>query len=99
MSDTTEMSQSIYLLIHLLRYINDDDTIQVTNNQYDREHPLIVAILHLANEVLIGEDGHPVRENIDKVISKGFPIYPGEMDRFGWLTGCIELSRGIILFG
>ena len=99
MSDTSSMSQSIYLLIHLLRYINADDSIQVTNNQYDRTHPIVVAALYLANEALIGDDGHPDRPNMDKVISKGFRIFPGEMDNYGWLTGCIELSRGIIMFG
>jgi len=99
MSDTTQMSHSIYLLIHLLRYINKDNSIEVTNNHYDRSHPLVIAALHLANEVLIGDDGHPDRENMDKIISKGFCIFPGEMDRFGWVTGCIELSRGIIMFG
>jgi hypothetical protein len=93
------MSQQFYLLIHLLRYINKDDTIQVTNNHYDRSHPLVIATLHLANEILIGDDGHPDRPNMDKVIQKGFHIFPGEVDRYGWLTGCIELSRGIIMFG
>jgi hypothetical protein len=93
------MSHSIYLLIHLLGYINNDESIQVINGHYDTNHPLVIATLHLANETLIGDDGHPDRENMDKVINNGFHIFPGEMDRFGWVTGCIELSRGIILFG
>lgn len=93
------MSHKLYLLIHLLRYINKDDTIEVTNDQYDRTHPLISAALFIANEILIGDDGHPDRAMMDKVVEKGFRIFPGEMDRFGWVTGCIELSRGIILFG
>lgn len=93
------MSQEHYLLIHLLKYINKDNTIEVINNHYDRSHPLIIATLFLANELLIGDDGHPDRENMDKITEKGFCIFPGEIDRFGWITGCIELSRGIIVFG
>ena len=93
------MSDKLYLLIHLLKYIDNDTTIQINNNQYDRTHSLIMAVLHLANESLIGDDGHPDRKNMDKVSQKGFPIFPGEMDRFGWVTGCIELSSGIIVFG
>jgi hypothetical protein len=93
------MVNTINLLFNLLDYINKDDTIQVINNNYDRSHPIVIAALYLANEILISDDGHPDRKNIDKVIEKGFYIYPGEMDRFGWVTGCIELSRGIILFG
>lgn len=93
------MADRLSLLINLLTFISNDDTIQVTNNNYDRTHPIVIAALYLANEILIGDDGHPDRENMDKVIEKGFHIFPGEMDRFGWVTGCIELSRGIILFG
>lgn len=93
------MSHQLYLLIHLLRYINKDDTIQVTNNHYDRTHPIVIAALYLANELLIGDDGHPDRATMDKVVEKGFRIFPGEVDRYGWLTGCIELTRGIIMFG
>jgi hypothetical protein len=93
------MSDKLNLLIHLLQYIDNDDTIQVNNNQYDRTHSLIIAALYLANESLIGDDGHPDRKNMDRVSENGFGIFPGEMDRFGWVTGCIELSRGIIVFG
>ena len=93
------MSHTHYLLIHLLQYINKDDTIEVTNEQYDRNHPLVNAALFVANECLIGDDGHPLREEMDKVSSAGFSIFPGEMDRFGWLTCCIQLTRGTIVFG
>jgi hypothetical protein len=93
------MTNELDLLTNLLTYINNDNTIQVINNNYDRSHPIVIAALYLANDILISDDGHPDRENIDKIIEKGFCIFPGEMDRFGWVTGCIELSRGIILFG
>jgi transketolase len=26
-------------------------------------------------------------------------VYPGEQDRFGWLTGCIDTSKGTIVYG
>jgi hypothetical protein len=66
---------------------------------YDISHPLVIAAKFLANECLIGDDGHPIREKIDQVILNGYPIFAGDMDTFGWLTGCIELSSGIIVFG
>ena len=93
------MSNMIYLLIHLLKTINTDNSIEVHNEHYDRQNPLVNAAIFIANNILIGEDGHPDRTNMDKISHKGFPIFPGEQDRFGWLTGCIELSRGIIMFG
>lgn len=96
MSDTEQISHSICLLVNLLNYINKDDSIQVTNNYYDINHPLIIAALYLANEILISDDGHPDRNNIDTIVKAGFPIFPGEQDSFGWITICIQLSHGII---
>ena len=36
---------------------------------------------------------------IQKLIKKGYNIYPCEQDRFGWLCARIEMKRGVILFG
>jgi hypothetical protein len=36
---------------------------------------------------------------MDIITLAGFPIYPYEQDSFGWLSGYIELSRGVIIFG
>ncbi len=90
---------SLNLLISILKTIDSDTKIEVHNEFYSRAHPLVSAAIYLADNCLIGEDGHIIRKNIDEVVRQGFYIYPGEMDRFGWVTGCIELSRGIILFG
>jgi hypothetical protein len=93
------MEDSLHLLILLLHRVNNDELIDVINGHYLSGHPLVSAIIFLANECLIGDDGHIIRDNIDEVIRAGFPIRPGEMDRYGWLTGIIELSRGMIMFG
>jgi hypothetical protein len=94
------MDNNLQLLILLLKYIDSDTSIQVENKFYTySSHPLVNAAKYMANEYLIGDDGHPDRDNIDIISSAGFPIFPGEQDRFGWVTGCIELSRGIIIFG
>ncbi len=93
------MEDRLNLLISILKVIDNDSFITVHNELLDSSNPLIIAIKFLASECLIGDDGHPLREEMDKVSSAGFPIFPGEMDRFGWLTGCIQLSRGLIVFG
>ena len=93
------MIDDVNLVILLLKRINSDNTIEIYNGHYSVTHPLVDAAKFIANECLIGDDGHPDRENIDAIVEAGFPIFPGEMDRFGWLTGCIQLSRGIIMFG
>lgn len=91
----------VNVLINILKLIDEDTTIEVvpTNETYDISHPLVIAARYLADSCLIGDDGHPIGEEMDEVREAGFPIFPGEMDRFGWLTGCIELSRGLIIFG
>ena len=93
------MEPNINLLVLLLEEISSDDSIEISNEHYSYTHPLVAAAKYLADKYLIGDDGHPDREYIDIIRRAGFPIFPGEQDRFGWLTGCIELPRGIIMFG
>lgn len=88
------MPDSLYILILILKKIDAEEAFD-----FRQDHPLVAAVKHLANECLIGEDGHPDRPNIVKVCEAGFPVLPGEMDRFGWVTGVIELERGKIVFG
>jgi hypothetical protein len=94
-----EMLSSVELLIEILEKINADERLFEEHIDYFNKHPLVNAAKYLANECLIGEDGHPCSETIDIVIKAGFRIFPGERDRFGWLTGCIQLHRGFIIFG
>lgn len=93
------MSAELEILISLLKIINVYEDIEVNDYGILKSHPLVDGAKFLANECLIGDDGHPDRENIDIVVRAGFLIYPGEVDRFGWLTGCIELKKGLIIFG
>lgn len=93
------MSDGLALLISLLKFIDSDETIDTTNGYYSSDNPLVNAAKYLANELLIGDDGHPDRDTMDIIVSAGFPIIPGEQDRFGWLTAYIELDRGVIMFG
>lgn len=93
------MSDILELLVQLLKAIDSDTTIELIGEYYTNTNPLVIAVKYLANKHLIGDDGHPDRNNMDVISTAGFPIFPGEQDRFGWLTACIELSRGIIMFG
>ena len=65
-----------------------------------RDHELICEIEGLANQVFIDEEGHPRFQDMDNLWHEhGYFIFPGERDRFGWLTGCIQTKKGIIVFG
>jgi hypothetical protein len=64
------------------------------------QHEMISKIIRTANDVLISDDGNPLFEEMDKLWHDyGYFIFPGERDRCGWLTGCIQTKKGIIVFG
>ena len=81
----------ISVIIYLLKKIDEDDSINLKE-----KHVLIDAVIYLADEYLTGDDNF---KNIITVRESGFHVFAGEQDRFGWLTGCIQLKRGIIMFG
>ena len=49
----------------------------------------IKKIIVYATVHLIDDEGRNVWENHEVLTNHGFSVYPGEVDRFGWLTGCI----------
>jgi hypothetical protein len=65
-----------------------------------KDHPLVVTIADMACHVFIDEDGKPLFEEMDRLLEEyGYLIFPGERDRCGWLTACIQTKKGVIVFG
>lgn len=89
-------------LIESIKIMEERDEVKskeyLTDGYHSKLHPLIQNAVNLANEKLI-EDGMPNFKNIDLLKQEGYDIYPGEVDSFGWVTGCIKTSKGIIVFG
>lgn len=56
-------------------------------------------ISSLAIDYLITDGGGVNYKNKKIITTAGFRVYPGEADSFGWLTGIIELKKGLIVFG
>lgn len=92
----SKLPEELDLIIFLLKAIERDLSAQKINDVYLGNHPLVNSVTYLANYYLTGDDR---RENMEYIRKNGFPIFPGEQDRFGWLTGCIQLKNGIIIFG
>jgi len=87
--------EAINIIIGLLKIIDKDETISLDNE--GPRNPLINAVIYLSDEHLTCEiDG---KQGIQEIKNAGFDVFPGEQDRFGWLTGCIQMKRGIIMFG
>jgi len=64
------------------------------------DHPLIDEVIFLATHLFIDEKGNPAFESIDQFHAEyGYFIYPGERDRFGWVTACLQTKKGFIVFG
>ena len=84
------------LIITLINAIDTDDSVPLRGQYFVGEHPLVNAIIYLANRYLIGDEQCEHMENMKK---NGYDVYPGERDGFGWLTGRIKTNRGIVVFG
>lgn len=83
-------------LIQLLVNLEKDETIPVS--EYI-DVAFIENIQTLACALLIDEDGLPLWDAVNDLLSKGYPVFPIERDRFGWLIGGIETKKGIIPYG
>lgn len=52
----------------------------------------------LANSLLITDNGRCNWKNISILESKGYEVFAGEQDSFGWLTGCIQKKDDYRIF-
>jgi hypothetical protein len=100
MEEEQQIDETLQKLISILHIIDKDTTLKVRQDgHYCLSQQIIKDASQLANDCLIDDGGHIIRKHIDLVVMEEFPTYAGDMDRYGWLTGIIELSRGIIMFG
>ena len=64
------------------------------------DHMLIDEIIFIATRLLINYEGEPDFDEIDRLYKEhGYFVFPGERDRFGWVTACIQTKKGFIVFG
>lgn len=63
-------------------------------------HELVETLTYLATNLFIGVEGTPLFQEMDVLSHEyGYVIFPGERDRFGWVTACLQTKKGIIVFG
>lgn len=98
LSNQAEMEE----LVGLLELLEQDEKIESNPDNYltETDNECIIAIGHLADKYLITADGDVNWDNVKFVREWGeFEVFPVERDRFGWLLGGIQTSKGIITFG
>ena len=83
-------NKDVSIIISLLNKIDEDESIDINNNI------IVKAVIYLADDCLTGDENYC---NIEYIRKSGFDVFAGEQDRFGWLIGCIQTKRGIIVFG
>lgn len=91
-------------LLELLQKINtselpNSDTFILNTLKDGPEVESIQSASNLASEFLIDDKGHSIWGLHRELKDAGFPVFPGERDSFGWLTGCIQTSKGILIYG
>lgn len=92
--DEQERPKRLEKLITLLKELNASDLPDDYDN-YIKNNEIEI----LACDTLVGSKGECLWDNHRILNTNGFSVFPGERDRFGWLTGCIQTEKGIIVYG
>ena len=96
-------------LIAALKAIEEDDSVlpkdYLTTN-WDEDtgtsievHPKVreassMASVELCTDIMKGDGVYT-----KAICDAGYKVFPGERDSFGWLSGCIQTTKGIVVFG
>jgi hypothetical protein len=83
--------------IKLLKMI--EDSIEVESDYLPADNRLVILARPLAEDLLITKDAKPNWYNIEDLRHSGYDVFAIERDRFGWLIGGIQTSKGILTFG
>ena len=92
-------------LIETLQAIESDPTFTrhrdnyLTNGYYDDLHPLVQKVVDLADEELITRGGDCNWAAHQQLKLSGFTVTCGKRDSFGWLSGVIHTTKGMIVYG
>jgi hypothetical protein len=91
---------NIEFLLLLLRDI-DKCTYYITdvNNIIINIDEMIRGVIVYANNLLFTDNFECNWYNIDILQKEGYNVFPREIDEMGWVTGCIQTKRGIIIYG
>jgi len=101
--NTEKMTELVLLLqsIESSKWLPKNQSRYLTNGKF-QELPATVRDLvssGLMEEVLIKEGCEPNFKAHRALRSFGFNVFQGEADSYGWLTGCIQTTKGILVYG
>ena len=99
-----EKEKTLYELLDLLRDIDnseliDDEDANLNSITHDYYSIIIKSAINKATDALITDEGKNMWDFHRWLGDSGFYVFPGERDRFGWLTGCIQTRKGYLVYG
>lgn len=97
-ASSCDSQQAVQKLLEYLRAIEVCPDI-ASVEQDNKHHDLINKALYWADVALITETGATNVPALSLIVAAGYPVYAGEQDRHGWLTGCIETKKGVLVYG
>ena len=96
-------------LLTMLKVLNDSDLPDVKDNEdvylsnvvktHENFIELISKLVEIADQALISDTGRCNWDAIQIVKQHGYMVFAGEQDRWGWLSGCIQTKKGILVYG
>ena len=100
----------IETLLAMLKQIDDSDLPDVKYEDgivyllnvvetHEKYKEPINKVIEIADQALIDDEGHCVWESIQEVKHHGYSVFAGEQDRWGWLSGCIQTKKGLLVYG
>ena len=97
------MDTTMETLVRALQNIENSDLPDMDGDDvylHENDHALVSVVKSLATDICISSQGEPLFHTIDQLQQEyGYCIFPGERDRFGWVTACLQTKKGIIVFG
>jgi hypothetical protein len=78
---------------------NESVYLHTVVNDHPQYKDLIDKALTYADEALILDNGQCNWESITYLKEEGYTVVAGEQDRWGWLTGCIQTTKGRLVYG
>ena len=100
----------IHTLLTMLKAIDESNLPDVNQEEedvylstrvkvYTDYTELISKVIEIADKALITDNGHCDWDAIHIVRQHGYIVFAGEQDRWGWLSGCIQTKKGILVYG
>jgi hypothetical protein len=86
----------------LIALVKEIETSELEERPYltNDDHPNVSTVARMLEDIFITAGGHMNYDLKDVFMETyGYELYPVEKDRWGWILGGLQTSKGTITFG